>query len=595
MRQPSSPVGRLPDEMLLEIFSHAHAEIFALCKNNNDTQKDKPTPEQLWMNVYHVSRRWRGLISATPSLWRILNVRMTNLDWLRFSLPLCRGASMRPRAEVYLRDPRALEGLSIIQDYAPCVKLLSLPSHRPWTSTAPLRDLLSSPLPGLSNLQVWCPSDFEHWGPVLEYTADLSPLRLPRLRNVTLELARPPSSTALYSQLRSLALHRCEWRLRFKQLLTVLAGCANLQQLTLVKTLNDLKDNKPVGRRVALPSLRTLDLRGNYASTTALLLDHLDLPSVTAVTIGYCGLNYDPACELPHDGQEGYFSSIVPDDLSPCSPKLHTLTSGRICANGSICQVRAFNKTRPDEGLTIMGEGGSHCYTEDLHYAVYDFNFFFSSVPLVDLEIEGAFDCVPVKDLRVLFRNFPNLDSLTLTGLRNETEHAWKALNPGPIPRINVPIKNREVLCPRLRVLTVRTHGAAEDCSYVSYKIFDELQKMLWSRALLKVRLDQLVLRLAYDDIAREKDIRGWYQDELSGAVREVVFEHSERPHKTFVPQKPARVRRQVARHTVYDHMGESQQQPDADTYSDLFLALKQVMPNTPPATRPQVRFPFRH
>ncbi|KAH9935076.1 hypothetical protein B0H21DRAFT_759408 [Amylocystis lapponica] len=285
-----APINRLPNELLVDIFSH-------------DRDRGK-VPSMAWVRLTHVCRYWRGIVLATPTLWSKIYIDASSKEGpTLLHNHLLR--SVPSKVDIVLLKAAKEDASAILQDlgqHADRIRRL----HLRFSAASKLVPFLSFPMPSLEELYVnpkheyvkcygFIGSDEEYYAKEEErdrdYALNLLPGQVPHLRSLTLKggVAIPWDPEALSSLVHLDVSDILQKRNTpvIDDLLDVLDACRNLESLVMDGCLptRDYDDGSTQsGRIVSCTKLRRLHLT-DKARRIHILLTHLAIPSCESMQL----------------------------------------------------------------------------------------------------------------------------------------------------------------------------------------------------------------------------------------------------------------------------------------------------------------------
>ncbi|KZV75806.1 hypothetical protein PENSPDRAFT_36721 [Peniophora sp. CONT] len=312
-RNALSIVGALPAEILSRIFAlHAFQQPPGELLWEDDDSEEPPSLAQMelgWITVTHVSRRWRSVALADPSLWTRIAFRLGN----RWVDEMLTRAGPAPLIYERLYDHKSSHmspdrEVLTLSTHLPRIKTLILSDKDTGLMSPILHEVLTSPAPHLSHLELSCPpaSPLSLSPPFLRDNAS----RLTHLRLHNVALPYGPWSWDLLRTLKINAVTRfkpapvdvpADAHLTFDFptetiLFSALASMPALERLELLECLpqrHSSPDGSPPKPPLHLPLLRTIFLSGS-ASECVNFLELTKMP-------GLCSLGVDVRPEMNRD------------------------------------------------------------------------------------------------------------------------------------------------------------------------------------------------------------------------------------------------------------------------------------------------------
>lgn len=329
----SSPISRLPDELLVAIFHFYHSQWAEYCL----FAQDDAVPHYRWIKITHVCRRWRNVALGAPLLWT--DLRVTTPECVENML------SRTASTDIQVEGPLTCSPLGIYPSACPLawkvafgasarLNLLSFTvsvtdddaeeEHITYTSWPSFSE---DQFPKLKMLELFAKEDVEdaidRLPPIFSENTVLPSLAVLSADRFTLRALKPLFSISL----RALNLYEFGGRsITWESLLECLSCLTSLHELSMDDRFPSLPpdfDDLPLilDAPVALPSLQLLKTACNDAgAASGLLLRNLQLPARTYLKIEY-GVEVD---------QDEFESEILEDDLDTFMSALSMRLSGEI-------------------------------------------------------------------------------------------------------------------------------------------------------------------------------------------------------------------------------------------------------------------------
>ncbi|KAH9942010.1 hypothetical protein B0H21DRAFT_539878 [Amylocystis lapponica] len=439
-----APINRLPNELLVDIFSH-------------DRDRGK-VPSMAWVRLTHVCRYWRGIALATPTLWSKVYIdAFSKRGPTLLHNHLLR--SVPSKVDIVLLKAAKGNASAILKDLGKHADRICRLRLR-FSAASELVPFLSFPMPSLEELYVnpkheyakrygYPGSEEEDYAEEEErnkdYPLNLLPGQVPRLRSLTLKggVAIPWDPDALSSLVHldvSDILQRRNAPV-IDDLLDVLDACRNLESLVVDGCLptRDYDDGSTQsGRIVSCTKLRRLHLT-DKARKIHILLTHLAIPSCESMQLvaEFC----NPSSDTP-----SMITALFPDHM--LSLPIFSLTRVlNLNCHGEALEVSAGMHPQLSEPLPLhiicRTLPGTWLPFED---PMRDIVTLFSSSPVSTLILR-----VGEQDWNFL-NGFPLLQDLHADGLIDDVVSLISALG-----------DTRVLLCPTLRKLAVEGYGVPRE------------------------------------------------------------------------------------------------------------------------------------
>ncbi|OCH89916.1 hypothetical protein OBBRIDRAFT_804352 [Obba rivulosa] len=449
----SAPLGRLSDDILLEIFITVRDEWF----NRGPG----------WARLAHVCRRWRAVALLSGAFWNKFQITSFTKQTLIYVFT-CLRYSRRCPLTIWVNTPKICSEEHAAEQRAVQTKMVEFIKSQAYRVV-----LLDVNLSGQSDVIKWI--DFtmpalKH----LELACDV-PIKDPLPPEVqdALDLKRAACQLEAFRTIARTESHHGE-------LLDGLSRCENLRELKLACTAVPEKDGPfgVVGRRtVSLPKLHTLEI-DDSGDTTLYLLEHLIVPHDCVVN---CYVAEDvPAPLIPipsswaslremrsllvtfeHNGLHVLASKVLPHglDIYPDEFSFRTISS---------------TATRPlaDEPLARP---------HDLSHILDEVAMTFSSCPLEVLQIclwdpakhPRATSQVTTAQWDSLLSTFPSLRRLVVTAMPQRSPDTSLAL----LQTLGSGAASGSMKCPQLTELVL-----SDDVVYLADQFYDVVVECLDAR-----------------------------------------------------------------------------------------------------------------
>ncbi|KAH9935078.1 hypothetical protein B0H21DRAFT_894338 [Amylocystis lapponica] len=280
-----APINRLPNELLVDIFSH-------------DRDRGK-VPSMAWIRLTHVCRYWREIALMTPTLWSKIYLAEDSDPESEGINPIllhtCLLRSVPSKVDIVVLKAADEDASAILKDlrqHADRIRLLRIR----FGAVSELLPFLSFPMPFLEELYLSPKHEYEKGSrdedPYAaeedryeDYVLNLLPGQVPRLRSLTLKggvaISWDPEVLSSLVHLDVSGILERKNALVMDDLLDLLDACHNLESLVMDGCLptRDYDDRSTQsGRIVSCTKLRRLHLT-DKARKIHLLLTHLAIPS----------------------------------------------------------------------------------------------------------------------------------------------------------------------------------------------------------------------------------------------------------------------------------------------------------------------------
>ncbi|KAI0668176.1 hypothetical protein C8Q78DRAFT_279791 [Trametes maxima] len=339
---PGACIHSIPDEVLVYIF-----QLYGVAQRSGfpfmltswmsvDNRLIDPDTEprwghrHLWTPLMLVCRSWRALGVATPSLWRTIDVRRRNIEWLRLSLVRSQTAPI----DIFFHDPiNVQKAVPFIVPHSHRIRKILLPplEGHIWievgqiqTAAASFLSVLNGNLPILDELMM-CLGAMGTVQGIIPPSIDLSGACVPSLQTLRVGYVRLSWAGVLASHLKCVVFYACRALpppLSPDRFLDALQACHKLEQLELhdkfvSSTLGLTQSPTDVDlglavfethRVVSMPSLRKVAI-ADVTLVVSWFLSSLQL-SDDAVSVSAIGLV--PLVSHHSDAVHNTFLSLVP-------------------------------------------------------------------------------------------------------------------------------------------------------------------------------------------------------------------------------------------------------------------------------------------
>lgn len=413
----TAPIGRLPPELLLEIFQTVKATFEHRIWNEWD---DVAEPMS-WTTLTGVCRAWRDVICSTPHLWKVVHIG-NEREWVN----LCIERSREVPLQIFVHVPEILP--SVLEPLSNCAYRISklVVLHATQETLTALWQLIQLSLPSLKELCIDAnkvAADYICLGDMI------SEANLPSLDTVRLASAHVDWRSDAVQRLR--VIHLRDWFpsdehvLSLSDFLLALEACPNLEDLVMDFALpfdtylggGEYDVSGPV---ISLPRLRSLYVLCTPADDVASpqifhLLSHLKLQESTIINI------YSQVHDVPATGRGGYLDTI-PQDIEKL-PILRSATCADVGGfwfdcDQSVPLVRAGGDREKKTGkiglaLELLGHpANTWPYTHD--QAILDLCALFGGSPLRTLNVH--YTRYALESWKRLFSTFADLNTLVIEG-----------------------------------------------------------------------------------------------------------------------------------------------------------------------------------
>ncbi|KAM5545595.1 hypothetical protein V8D89_000633 [Ganoderma adspersum] len=232
---------RVPDELLTQIFTNLQADpqvsSLKLSSHSTSEEPDGASPITAWHDLMLVCSYWRNLLVSTPAFWQAVEMKR-HVEWTNLCLVRSAAASLDVYARI--RDQYALD--TLYPHVNRFQKLFFSAGFSKSQIQVALPPLLGSGMPLLEHLE-FCTGLSDRQRPSVDLDPYVTSHRFPRLQTLVLQRVVSPGDKPLYAQLRKLSMFRCFHNLSFDSFIDALAGCAQLEELTLDDTLHNFSNN----------------------------------------------------------------------------------------------------------------------------------------------------------------------------------------------------------------------------------------------------------------------------------------------------------------------------------------------------------------
>ena len=384
---------------------------------------------------------WRNLLVSTPAFWRAINTKR-HAEWTKLCLERSGAASL----DLHMRISGRC-ALDMLYPYVHRIRKLVFSAFLPESQMdSVLSSLLGAGMPLLENLDFCADLIGRHRHKNVDLVPYLTSQCFPRLQNLVLEQVVLPRDKLLYAQLRTLSLSRCFYHLSFDDFLNALAGCAQLEQLTLDNTLHCFsgvfshREPVPHRRPISLPSLRRISLDERGVGLIPHFLAHLHIPvSVSLQVTSDLVPDGDPGSSLD---PLGTLRTLLPPNRSQALPILSEATEIAMSLLDERWSIRAF-KLSPN-GIAPMGRRREYSKANFVLYldeglswdrwvaqSLGDLTGCFGRSPLTRLEFHaGDHSSTTVTLWETVFRTFSLLEELDVgRGPRAELSKVFLGLH----------------------------------------------------------------------------------------------------------------------------------------------------------------------
>ncbi|KAI0354492.1 hypothetical protein OH77DRAFT_505614 [Trametes cingulata] len=345
-----APINRLPDEVLVEIFSLANPTRQSSCTCEPRFPPTRAThPAYIgspcWAPLMLVCRHWHALILQTPRLWRAVDVWTRSPEHFAFA---CKNL-WRGTLELALHDQKSVRILFLFDFMTPRISKLVLPPLECKYLRFALGALRHRQWPRLEELTVLgqCHYPARHAeAPQIDLSKDCFPM----LSSLCLSSLAVSWEVGQVSRLRRLELVDCAHvgsPLTLDGFLDVLDVCPDIEELRLRNFLSSVTMPRSRSRRqrrtVLLPHLKDFGLHDELSRMLE-VLNAVYFPPETRVHIGAVSpiQNEDGSGDL--DPYKVDLKQLLPDDPERL-PLQWSATSGRIEARDGMIRAVAMAGT----------------------------------------------------------------------------------------------------------------------------------------------------------------------------------------------------------------------------------------------------------
>lgn len=494
------PVNMLPVELIVDILLYVYEAAFA--------EPGAAGTISRWLHVSSVCLHWRSVVFSTPVFWRYIKVG-DSLDWLSHSLSCAANGPV----EIYFQEhanPSWIYLDGLIRPHLSSIRVLSH-TDVGIVSLAHLDSFLASPMPALTTLRMECQDED---GP--KKTVSIPRHHMPLLTSLTLKgFNLVKASVSTFTHLHHLQLDTCAWSISLIDLLSVLAQSPNLATLILRHCLpEELEDAlDPNSEPVALPSLRTLEIKDHSLPTTATALEHLYVPNVTTFSLGGI-LHAEYEDEITET-----ITGMLPVVPATVFPVLKTISSVELTIFGPDFRLRlrdAAGTARID--FEVRSESRGIATWEDsssVNFGIDDLLTVCAGAPITTLRLRANWTNVYSDTWQEIFAAMPALEELELSGWGWASDVflglglACEAASVGEC-------------CPALRAISLDGLDGFRD------KECEEAMGALRLRTERgHAQLESLKLHLEFFKTEEFEECYGAYFDQLAMLARDVSFTHT--------------------------------------------------------------------
>ncbi|KAI0824417.1 hypothetical protein BC628DRAFT_436637 [Trametes gibbosa] len=458
-------IQHLPNEVLLSIFSDYGMAVSGDIAHDHLQSQDYAQSDILghasyWAPLMLVCRFWRKLALATPTLWNVIYIRLSNVEWVKLALL----RSQETPLTVIFGCGTARAGMPFILSHTRRIRRLFVfhPSETAKVDFPFLLPLLRMPQENLEELVFLNSHGGRRPRRGREYAVPVSDTHFRALQIVSLHSIAIPWTTSSISRLRCLTLRLCTITgppISREAFLEVLKECHHLERLKLLDNFvsSAIDFQSDVSQRTAiLPHLRELAIE-DQPRVTSWLLSCLNTPRCERLhVVG----NASPEDE--HAG-DGLFTLYVPPDVadrpaifvSPCftqgSINLYDFTNISVSDPSGKPTIRL--DMQPVGVLMFMGQSDWNACADRVWT---DYVKLFAGAPLTELKVRYA--CVPAAPSRAawvrLLSAFTHLQTIKLSssGSPMELVHALQGTLVGPS---NDGVVLERPIVPRLKLLSL--------------------------------------------------------------------------------------------------------------------------------------------
>ena len=517
-------IHKLPSELLIQVFTNlpdyfgaSNPKPSSHSISGEGVSADAP-PITSWPSLMLVCRCWRDLLVSTATFWRVINTRR-HIDSTKLSLARSAAASL----VVHIWDGDRCP-LDMLYPYVHRFQKLFV-TLSDWHAQGVLEPLFGSGMPLLEDLDL---SD-STVGRQLAQTTDLdhylTSRGFPRLQKLDLSQVVLPRDPSLYAQLRALSLWRCSHNSSFDGFLDALAGCVQLEELTLEHTLNGLSGEwQPIPRRppIPLPLLRSFWLNHNGTVCASRFLAHLLIPASAHLTVMGDTLRDDG---MGPDTVVHTLGALLPPTRAKTLPILSMATkiSAWIMSEQWSTSVTSSIASPGDGGqgadaLFTLFIDDNNIWDPWMAHGLNDLAECFTGSPLTCLELSGDHSCATVAAWKRVFRTFPLLEELVVgPGRYSELSKVFLGLHVASYDDRSE--YTPAVACPNLRL--VWAGGVGTEGTYAA------LRECFCYRADKGSRLGVLDLSMLFEGEELTLEQRCGYVEDLRQAVECVLVENN--------------------------------------------------------------------
>ncbi|RPD53916.1 hypothetical protein L226DRAFT_538845 [Lentinus tigrinus ALCF2SS1-7] len=491
------PVHQLPDEVVIEILAylvvHGHGEA------------TRP-----WRRLMEVCHRWRVIVCSTALFWRQVSVGR-NLTWLMLCLERCGNA---PLVDISFHEAAFPHHVlpPILASHASAIRSLAFPKVN-WQWETSLTALFTLHMPALEQVAI----ENVNMGRLCT-GLQVSGTQVPGLRSFSLSGFAVPDHLALCQKLRRIDFRNAPLPMGLRKFFADMQDKTQLQEIL----ISDSYDEVPAMLQIPVPTAPPLDLprvrKFHLNSGARPVIQHIlyELRTHNATDISITGVVRAPQ-DVP--GNDLFCTRLLPGprrplDVIPAFPAAVTSVVLRLQGRGPVVLEASSEKQRihlaiADQSTWLLN------YEHLLHICLTDVIALFSSAPVTSITVLSDRQYPTRCELwRILFSSFPQLETLTLTGL-SVYSNMWDGLMEASTTR-TAP----EMACHRLK--TIELDDVRLERNYDS--LFSPISAALRYRAMHGCRLEMLRMRIKLYGLEDDLALRRTYFPALCTSVDTIVY-----------------------------------------------------------------------
>ncbi|KAI0697229.1 hypothetical protein C8T65DRAFT_27667 [Cerioporus squamosus] len=392
------PVHQLPDELVVEILAYLVVPGF----------KEVTRP---WRRLMEVCHRWRVVICSTSLFWRRVSVGC-NSSWLTLCLERCGSAPMH----ISFFEPAFPHHVlpSMLASHASTIRSLAF-LKVDWQWETSLNALFTLHMPALEGVVVNNASVDR-----LCTGLRVSGSQLPRLTSISLSDFVVPDELTLCKDLKQIELRNAPLPMGVRKFFSDMQSKTRLQEISFSDSFKEVPTMMqfpvPTAPPLDLPQIRKFYLQSCARPVIQHILYNLRTPNATDISItGVVRGQQD----VP--GNLLFVQRLLPEPRQPLDmiPALATATSVVLRFEGRGPVVLEASNSKQRIHLAVADESNWLLdYEFLLHICLCDVVDLFSTAPVTSIAVYSQYEYKARSEVwRLLFASFPQLETLTLTGL----------------------------------------------------------------------------------------------------------------------------------------------------------------------------------